>query len=219
MKRTWITGLTIVGIAGTGGAAFAGMSNDAPLPPPFSGDTQQATDSTAATPPEHTTYQIGPVGTVTVERDGGVLKIERVTIGDGWSLVATSVPGAHIGAQFTDSLQLVTFSADLVDGQVVVNVTNQAAQGVTTTDPLPPISVDTVPAQQGPATPPPGSATPPSSEHQPPAAPPATPPATQPSATPLPSNTTAPSAHDDDDDEHEHEHEDDDDHGGEYDDD
>ena len=120
MKRTWITGLTIVGIAGTGGAAFAGMSNDAPLPPPFSGDTQQATDSTAATPPEHTTYQIGPVGTVTVERDGGVLKIERVTIGDGWSLVATSVPGAHIGAQFTDSLQLVTFSADLVDGQVVV---------------------------------------------------------------------------------------------------
>ena len=104
MKRTWITGLTIVGIAGTGGAAFAGMSNDAPLPPPFSGDTQQATDSTAATPPEHTTYQIGPVGTVTVERDGGVLKIERVTIGDGWSLVApTSAPSSPTRSNWSPS--------------------------------------------------------------------------------------------------------------------
>ncbi|MCB0983908.1 MAG: hypothetical protein R2694_15765 [Ilumatobacteraceae bacterium] len=218
MKRTWITGLTIVGIAGTGGAAFAGMSNGAPMPPPFSGDASQATGSTEAMPPEHTTYQVGPVGTVTVERDGDVLKIEGVTISDGWSLVATSVPGSHVGAQFTDALQLVTFSADLVDGQVVVNVTNQAADGVTTTDALPPISVDTVPAQPGPATPPPGSATPPSTAHHD-DQPPSTPPATQPSATPPPSNTTAPSAHDDDDDdEHEHDDDHDDDHG-EYEDD
>ncbi|MCB9380302.1 MAG: hypothetical protein H6513_06370 [Acidimicrobiaceae bacterium] len=218
MKRTWITGLTIVGIAGTGGAAFAGMSNDAPLPPPFSGDTSQATGSTEAMPPEHTTYQVGPVGTVTVERDGDVLKIEGVTISDGWSLVATSVPGSHVGAQFTDALQLVTFSADLVDGQVVVNVTNQAAQG----DHHRSAAADQRGHGAGPARPghPAARFGHPAVQRAPAAGgPPATPPATQPSATPPPSNTTAPSAHDDDDDEHEHEHEDDDDHGGEYDDD
>lgn len=219
MSRTWITGLTIAGIAGTGGAAaFAGMSSEQPATEPTSTDASTPSAGTTddhGQASEHVTYQIGTIGTVTLEVEGDRLEIEGTTVTTGWGLVATSVPGTHVGAQFTDGTQLVTFSADLVNGEVVVNVTNQAAEGVVTTDPLSEVTVSVVPGggndgghgggHDDGTVPPPGSATPPPTNGT-----------TAPTTPPPAPSTSAPSSHEDEDDDDDDE---DEDHGEDEDDD
>ena len=216
MSRTWITGLTIAGIAGTGGAAaFAGMSSEHSATEPTSTDASTPSAGTAddhGQASEHVTYQIGTIGTVTLEVEGDRLEIEGTTVTTGWGLVATSVPGTHVGAQFTDGTQLVTFSADLVNGEVVVNVTNQAAEGVVTTDPLSEVTVSVVPdgghggGHDDGTVPPPGSATPPPTNGT-----------TAPTTPPPAPSTSAPSSHEDDDDDDDDDE--DEDHGEDEDDD
>ena len=232
MNRAWITGLAVAGIAGSAGAAFAGVSNgtlaDAKAP-----ETQPA-PSTPQQESRHDrtiSYQVGAAGTVTLTVSNGSLAVASSAAGAGWTVVGATTPGAdstHVEVQFTDSVQLVTFIADLVGDDVVVSLTNVPAPGAATTT-APAVAIDvtvirnaphatvpgsTVPGTYAPGTSAPGTSAPGTSA--PVLAPaPATPAPTtvQPAPTTVPpasSATTMPSGEgdDDDDDEHEHEHED-----------
>lgn len=209
MHRGWITGVAIAGALGTGGAAFAGVTsgigNAEPTTPSAAaaGMTAQHDVSTAPV-----TYRVGPAGAVTLVGAGGSLTVASATPGTGWTVASISGPGARVEVEFTDSLQLVTFVADLNGDDVVVSLENVPAPGSTATTAM---SVEIVTPESVtapmPATPPPMTTSAPMP------------------AAPKPAATTAPSAQsgerengDDHDDkaEHESDHED---HGGEHDDD
>ena len=118
MQRAWITGLTLAGVLGTGGAAFAGMSithtdgNSVEAQAPA-----LASDTTLGT--SATTYRLGNAGTVTISVTGGAITIVSAEPAAGWTLVGSSVPGTHVEVQLSDGTQVLTFSADLVDGAAV----------------------------------------------------------------------------------------------------
>jgi hypothetical protein len=129
MQRAWITGLTVAGVLGTGGAAFAGMSFthtdgaavDAQAP---GASTSALTTSTA------TTYRVGDAGLVTLDSAGGTITIISIEPATGWTVLARSVPGVHIEISLTDTVQVLQMTADLVDGHIVANLTST---GVNTT--------------------------------------------------------------------------------------
>lgn len=211
-NRARIIGLAVAGVAGTSGAAFAGMQvHDEPTAQPTI-----ATGSNSTVAPETTvvdgtvTYQVGAAGTVAVTRTAGSLSVSAATAGAGWSVLAVSGPGGHVEVQFTDSFQVVTFAADAVGDDISVALTNVAAPGVeTTTVPGAPIDVQIVSN-----TPAPGTTQTPWPQ---PATPPATPAPTTPHSTnapgttqPTPATTAAPSSggEDDDDDHEDDDHED-----------
>lgn len=228
MNRAWITGLALAGAAGSAGAAFAGVAAGTDFAAP---ETQPVgTPAGIITPHDRTVdYQVGAAGTVSVSVAGGSLTVVAAAGGTGWTLIGATAPGAHVEVQFTDSLQLVTFAADLVGDDVVVAVTNLAAPGApATTVAATPMSVTVItaaPKHNNPGTTAPKAATPVHTNPAPttpaPTAAPTTPaptyPArtTQPAATqPAPAATTAPSGTGDDDHEDDHgddpeEHEDD----------
>lgn len=240
MKRSMITGLAVAGVVGSAGAAFAGVAANDSGTPSAQAQGPAPTSAQAAPAPEAGTglhdrtiqYQVGAAGTVAVTVSGPTLAVTNVTAGTGWSVVGAGGPAAHLEVQFTDTLQLVTFSADLVGDEVVVAVTNAPAAGAPTTsvapDPMA-VTVITAPRPAG-STPAPQPATPPATGS---VAPPTsahgnddhgdddhdddsshTAPGTVPS-TPAPSATTAPSGGgsevgDDDGDDHDDDHDSDD---------
>jgi len=219
MNRVWITGVALAGVAGTSGAAFAGITAgeghaNAPQAQPAPTIAQAPLHATS----DHDgtiTYQVGAAGTVAVVRSGGSLAIGTAVAGAGWTLVAFTDPGAHVAVEFTDTMQTVTFIADMVGDDVVVAVTNVQAVGAPSTiAEAAPISITIIPtpttAWPAPA-PQPASPAPTPAPAPAPAPPPVKPATTQPAAaTPQPSATTAPSAggedeHDDDSDDGDHE--------------
>ena len=124
MKRSWITGLTMAGVAGTGGAAFAGMSvinHD--------GSPVEAFGGTAASA-STTTYQLGTAGTVTITSGRGIISVDSTSPATGWSFMAATTPSTHVAVTLTDTVQIITFTADPVDGRVVVALTNAASGNV-----------------------------------------------------------------------------------------
>jgi hypothetical protein len=198
MNRAWITGLALAGVAGTSGAAFASMSgDDAQVSLP--GELVTASSETSASAPSSSdapiesavTYQVGPAGAVTLTRTGDLLTVTTTTAGAGWTVLGASVPGSHVAVQFSDTLQVVTFTADVVGDDVAVMVENLPIGTVAPVVTAPPVG--TVPAPA-----------------------PATPVITQPApgtTTPSSASTTAPSSGGDDDDDDEYEDDDhDDDH-------
>lgn len=130
MNRSWITGLTLASVAGSGGAfAAAASSHDAPVAAQLqtgipAGQFVQAAQGRTVN------YQVGVAGTVTLSIADGVLTVTDATVGTGWTTVTTVGVGTHVEVQFTDALQLVTFGADLVGNDVVVALTNVPAPGV-----------------------------------------------------------------------------------------
>lgn len=130
MNRTWITTLTLATVIGSGGA-LAGVlaannerpavaqAQSSPLPAAFVEPTTPALEATGTV-----AYQVGSAGMVTVSVANAALNVDGATPSPGWSTVSTSAPGTHVDVQFTDTTQLVTFSADLVDNNVVVQVSN-----------------------------------------------------------------------------------------------
>jgi len=225
-NRARIIGLAVAGVAGTSGAAFAGMSvQDEPssAQPIIEEASTTAADGQSAD--GTVTYQVGAAGTVAVTRTAGSLSVSSATAGAGWSVLAVSGPGGHVEVQFTDGLQLVTFAADAVGDDIAVSLTNVAAPGAeTTTVALAPIDVQIISGggDSGPGStwaPAPQPATP-----APTAPASSTPGATNPATTqPSPATTAAPSSGGDDDDEDdeddEHEDDEDDEHEEERDDD
>jgi hypothetical protein len=165
MNKAWITGLTLAGVAGSAGAAYAGISSadQHTSSVEAQGFVEEATTTTAA-PARSFTYQVGDAGTVAVTVDGGVITVDSALAGVlPWTVGTYSAPAAHVEVQFTDGMQQVTFIADLVNGEVVVSLTNVAAPGVTT----PPATLEITNITNGPAptapavTPAPMPATPP----------------------------------------------------------
>ena len=137
LSRSWITGLALAGVAGSAGAAFAGMSEGAgPFASaselPSTTATVEATTTSAVATARTISYQVGAAGTVTVTVADGALAVTGSSAGAGWTVVGAGAPGAHVEVQFTDTMQLVTFTADLVGDDVVVALASVPAPGATT---------------------------------------------------------------------------------------
>jgi hypothetical protein len=183
--------LTLAGVAGSGGA-FAGAaasSNDAPAVAQSPAVVQASQFAQAVQAQSRTvTYQVGAAGTVTLTVANGVLTVVGAAPGTGWTVAPTITLGTHVEVQYTDTMQLVTFGADLVNNEVAVVLTNVAAPGALAPADLTPIDVSVVQPTTGRAVSQPRAATP-----QPAVA--------QPTATqqaPKPAATTAPSGSGDD---------------------
>ena len=173
---------------------------------------------------------------------GRQLTVTEAAGGTGWTVLSATGPATHVEVQFSDTLQLVTFSADLVGDDVVVSPTNVAVEGAPTTVAAAPINVTVITTSHSgsapgstasqPTTPAP-TASPTTPAPAPAAATPAAsttaaPATAQPASTstqPAPAATTAPSGGGDDDDDDgdyeddDHEDEDHGDDGEEHDDD
>jgi hypothetical protein len=114
MNKQLLTGLTIVGVAASAGVAYAGVSVI---------HSVSAEDVTASTAPAQQVtrtivYQVGGAGQVTINVAGDSLAVNGSAAASGWSVVAASATGTHAEVQFTDGVQLVTFSADLVADEI-----------------------------------------------------------------------------------------------------
>jgi hypothetical protein len=133
MNKAWITGLTLAGVAGSAGAAFAGISSDSQGSTPVEAQGLPAETSTTQAATQTSTYQVGAAGTVTLTAANGVLTVDSALPGTFWTLVGYGTPATHVEVQFSDAAQQVTFMADLVNGEIVVSVTNIPAPGATTT--------------------------------------------------------------------------------------
>lgn len=157
MNRSWITALTLASVVGTGGV-FAGVvvaSRDTPvaaLPPSA---TQVATLVEPTTPTLAATgtiaYRVGDVGTVTLAVADSSLSLTGAVANAGWTTAGTGGSAAHVEAQFTDDIQLVTFSADLVGTSVVVSVTNVAVPAASTATGSLPAATHNTPSPAAPA--------------------------------------------------------------------
>ena len=143
MNRSWITGLALAGVAGTAGAAYAGVAAGDSLgtqTQPAPSTSQQSATTTTRT----ISYQIGAAGTASISVAGGSLTVIEAAGGTGWTVLSATGPATHVEVQFSDTLQLVTFSADLVGDDVVVSLTNVAVEGAPTTVAAAPINVTVI---------------------------------------------------------------------------
>ncbi len=199
MNKQLLTGLTIIGVAGSAGVAYAGVS----VIHSASADESPAISQAPMPVTRTIVYQVGGAGQVSIAVSGDHhLAVSSSSAASGWTVVGASAGERHAEVQFPDGLQLVTFMADLVGTDVAVSVTNVEAAGAPSTTVAAPLVDISVLSDSG--TPQPQ---------------PAPTPVVSPSpTTPSHAGTTAPSASggDDDDDEHEddeheEEHEDEDD--------
>ena len=200
MNRSWITGLTLASVAGSGGAfAVAASSNDTPVVAQSQAFVK-ASEFVQTPQSRSINYQVGTAGTVTLTVTNGTLAVASTTFSTGWSVATTTALGSHVEVQFTDAAQLITFGADLVNNEVVVALTNVPAPGAVAAAAPAPLDVTLVdPPSTATATPKPRPATPRPAAVQPTARPATAQP-------PKPSATTAPSGsgdHGKSDDEHE----------------
>jgi hypothetical protein len=133
MQRAWITGLTLAGVVGTGGAAFAGMSLTHTDGNAVEAQAPAASAATTA-PTTSTTYRLGDAGLVTLDSAGGVITVTSVLPSAGWTVVTSSNPGLHVEVSLTDGVEVLQMTADLVDGRIVAALNSSAT---TTAAPTP----------------------------------------------------------------------------------
>jgi hypothetical protein len=133
MNKAWITGIALAGVAGSAGAAFAGIASDSQGGSPVEAQGLTAETTTTEAASRTATYQVGAAGTVTLTADDSALAVVNATAGEFWTLGAFATPAAHVEVPFNDAAQQVTFIADLVNGEIVVSVTNVPVPGATTT--------------------------------------------------------------------------------------
>ena len=142
MNRLWISSLSLAGVVGSGGAAWASLSDPGTTSaPPVEavGTNVAATASTvtsAPTAPTTVSYQVGTAGIVTVDLVAGGATVTAVSPGAGWAVGAASAAGSHLDVVFTDPLQVVTFAAVLVDGSLVPSVSAVAQPGAPVPAPM-----------------------------------------------------------------------------------
>lgn len=202
MNRTWIAALSIAGVAGTGGAAYAGLATPTAEPAPET-TVAPAVETTAAPIHRVVDFQIGTAATIRVEQIGDSITITGVATADGWASLGTAGSGTHAEALIGNGVQLVTFSADLIDGEIVPSVgtaddpsvTSTIAEATTTTADVTVVTIADPTTTTSPAEPPT-----------------TTPDATAPTTVPGPETTTAPSGgHEDDDEDEDEDHDEDED--------
>ncbi|MBU6316274.1 MAG: hypothetical protein KGR47_07175, partial [Acidobacteria bacterium] len=68
------------------------------------------------------TYQVGSAGTVTISNTAGVISVQSALPAAGWTVMGYTNPAGHVEVQFTNSLQTVTFNADVVGGVTVASL-------------------------------------------------------------------------------------------------
>jgi hypothetical protein len=156
MNKAWITGLTLAGVAGSAGAAFAGISTSDQSAPSVEAQGLPTETSTTTAAPHTATYQVGAAGTVTLTAADGALSVDSALPGAYWTLVGYGSPSTHVEVQFADAAQQVTFIADLANGEIVVSLSNVPAPGATTTS----IEITPVTNAAAPAAPAPQAAAP-----------------------------------------------------------
>lgn len=130
MNKAWITALSIAGIAGSAGAAYAGLSvngnEGAPAEAQGLPATMPATTltpvPTEASTPATATYQVGDAGTVTVTNVDGVVSVQSAMPSAGWTVQGYTSPAGHVEVRFANALQVLTFNADVVDGTMVASL-------------------------------------------------------------------------------------------------
>lgn len=69
-----------------------------------------------------TTYEVGNAGTVTVAANGDVLSVTATTATDGWTARVDHAQGREVEVRFTNGTRGVEFDAELVNGEVVVDI-------------------------------------------------------------------------------------------------
>lgn len=138
MNRKLITGLTVASVAGTGGVAFATMT--ASTQPASAAPTPLAiaAETTVAAAPRAYSFQAGAAGQVNLTAADGTLTVDSTVPSAGWLVLSYTGPGTHVEVQLGDGTQIVTFAADLVNGEVEAGITSTPAPTVPTvpaTDP------------------------------------------------------------------------------------
>lgn len=136
MNRAWITGLTVASVAGTGGVAFATMT--ASTNPASADNTPVAAAETTATVAASAySFQAGSAGQVNLTADDGALTVDSTVPSAGWLVISYTGPGTHVEVQLGDGLQIVTFAADLVNGEVVAGISSTPAPTLPTSPATP----------------------------------------------------------------------------------
>jgi hypothetical protein len=134
MQRAWITGLTLAGVLGTGGAAFAGMSFSHTDGSAAEAQANVATTGAVAAATA-TTYRLGDAGVVTLDTAGGTITIVSIQPATGWTVLSRSNPGLHVEVSLTDTVQVFQMTADLVNGHIVAALTSTVANTTVAPDP------------------------------------------------------------------------------------
>lgn len=148
MNKTWITALTVAGVAGSAGAAFAGVTanTDHQGQVEAQGITAISSIPSPSTVPgaQTASYQVGSAGTVTISNTAGVISVQSALPAAGWTVVGYTNPAGHVEVQFTNSLQTVTFSADVVGGVTVASLALGPNPGVVDTTAAAPMELEPI---------------------------------------------------------------------------
>lgn len=114
-------------ILATGGAALA-VNATVLNPQAEASATPAPTPDSAAPASTADEFQIPGVGLVTLTNVSGVLRLDSVTANPGYSYsVVEATPGEY-EIRFASSAQVVTFSAKLVDGQILTSASGVSTQ-------------------------------------------------------------------------------------------
>ncbi|MEI8238013.1 MAG: hypothetical protein WCI22_01210, partial [Actinomycetota bacterium] len=114
MQRSWIIGISVAFVVGSAGASYAALATHDPIAPTTAQAQAPATGLS--------TYRIGDAGSITLSWANGLITVVSTTAGSGWTFVGATDAAAHVQAQFTDGTQTITFTADLVNGQIAVSL-------------------------------------------------------------------------------------------------
>ncbi|MFM8858241.1 MAG: hypothetical protein ACKOI2_13785 [Actinomycetota bacterium] len=133
MKAPFTTALSMGAILATGGAALA--VNASVLDPQVEVTSPSTDVSAPATAAPSTVpgfvpneFQIPGIGLVTMSTVDGVLTLDNVTANTGISYTVTETAPGEYEIEFRTADQTVTFTARLVDGQIVTSATGMSTQ-------------------------------------------------------------------------------------------
>lgn len=142
MKAPLTTALSMGAILATGGAALAVNASvldpQGEVTPPSTEVTVAASAAPSTIPgfvPNE--FQIPGIGLVTMSTVDGVLTLDNVTANTGISYTVTETAPGEYEIEFRTADQVVTFTARLVDGQIVTSATGMNIQPPAT-QPAPP---------------------------------------------------------------------------------
>jgi hypothetical protein len=116
-------------LAANFGLLEAGAGNEDLTATPQLVSTSTSTPVVAASQPTTTAvetlaYQVEGVGVVTLARSGDDLEVAAVDADGPWTWTVTD-DGSDVVIRFTDGGTVIVFSADVEDGQVMVNVVDE----------------------------------------------------------------------------------------------
>lgn len=133
MKAPITTALSMGAILATGGAALAVNASvldpQVDVTPPSTEVTAPATVAPSTVPSfAPNEFQIPGIGLVTMSTVNGTLTLDNVTTNTGISYTVTETAPGEFEVKFETADQVVTFTARLVDGQIVTSATGMSTQ-------------------------------------------------------------------------------------------